>query len=180
MVVIYPDDLEYNNQLMTLCNYDYIMINHDNDLKDDDSGEYKKLHTHLIIRFKNARTISALAKECFLKENMIEPVKNLNSSLKYLIHFKNDEKYQYSIDNVISNCNLFDRLKKLTFEDKTEDEKAYSLFEFISTFEGFLNFNDFFAYVCKTGQYSVYRRDSFTFCKLIDLHNKKFVDYENI
>ena len=84
MAVIYPDDPNYKMQLDALCQYDYIYINHDKDLKEDNT-ELKKLHTHIIVKFKNARTISAIAKECYLKENMIEPIKKMSASLKYLI-----------------------------------------------------------------------------------------------
>ena len=42
MAVIYPDDPNYKMQLDALCQYDYIYINHDKDLKEDNT-ELKKL-----------------------------------------------------------------------------------------------------------------------------------------
>ena len=95
----------------------------------------------------------------------------MTGSLKYLIHYKNDNKFQYDIKNCVSNCNLLDRLKKLVNDDIPEDQKALNLFEFIDNTVGYIEFKSFFVYVCKSGQYSVYRRNTFTFMKLIEDHN---------
>lgn len=172
MAVIYPDDPNYKMQLDALCQYDYIYINHDKDLKEDNT-ELKKLHTHIIVKFKNARTISAIAKECYLKENMIEPIKKMSASLKYLIHYKNDDKVQYDIENVVSNCDLLNKLKAMVLDDTPESEKALTLGSYIIEYPGILPFEQFFFYVCKSNQYSVYRRDASTFKYLLERHNEQ-------
>lgn len=171
MIVLYSDDESYDKQLELLKTYDIIYIIHDKDVTDE--GEEKKKHTHLIVRFKNARTISSLSKEIEVGENMIEPIKNLTASLKYLIHYKNDSKFQYSVEECISNCDLIDRLKKITYNDLSEDEKITDLITFIENFDGHIDILIFYKYVASIGMWDILRRSATLILRLIDEHNRK-------
>lgn len=172
MLVLYKDDINFESQLKSLTAYDYIYISHDNDITED--GETKKEHIHFIIRFKNARTITALSKESGVGVNMIEPIKNLTASLKYLIHYKNDNKYQYDIEQCVSNCDLLDRLKKLTNEDIPEDKKIMEIIDFIDNFDGVIDLVIFYRYVASIGMWDILRRSATLILKLIEVHNSRF------
>ncbi|MBE6140777.1 MAG: hypothetical protein E7172_04510 [Firmicutes bacterium] len=98
----------------------------------------------------------------------------MTGSLKYLIHYMNDNKYQ--LEDCVSNCDLYDRLKKLIHGDKTEEEIALNLLEYIDTYPDYLTFKQFFVYVCKSGQYAVFRRSQSIFSRLLDEHNREYLE----
>lgn len=172
MIVLYPDDPNFESQINNLTQYDYIYIKHDNDVTEE--GEIKKEHIHFIIRFKNARTITALSKESGVGTHMIEPIKNLTASLKYLIHYKNDNKFQYGIEQCVSNCDLLNRLKKLTHEDIPEDKKIMEIIDFIENFKGEIDLLIFYKYVASIGMWDILRRSATLILKLIEVHNSQF------
>ena len=100
---------------------DYYYILHDKDVNNE--GLIKKEHYHIIINYvlndKKRSYIEIARKNPIIKElyelaksnidNNIEKVKNTKQMLRYLIHLDNKEKYQYNIDEVITNNKeLFD------------------------------------------------------------------------
>ena len=118
IVIIYEDDENFDKQYFNLTQEnEAIWIRHDQDL--DDEGNIKKAHYHFIVKMKNACTISALAKRFEVNENLIEPVKrSLNGSLKYLIHYGYDNKFQYDVNLVESNSQ---KLKRKFLDLVTKD-----------------------------------------------------------
>ena len=87
--------------------YQYAYICHDKDLNSD--GTIKEVHYHLYLRFCNARTCSSFhsifsyIKSVYGCNCLIEPCANVLSSLQYLTHKNNLDKYQYNEDSVVTN-----------------------------------------------------------------------------
>ena len=72
---------------------------HDQDL--DPTGDPKKPHYHVIIKFDNVKTLTQ-AKEVVDVIGGVgcEPVKSLRAYTRYLCHLDNPEKARYSMDDV--------------------------------------------------------------------------------
>lgn len=171
--VIYEDDERFDNQLFNLCQEkEAIWIKHDKDL--DDEGNVKKPHYHFVIQLKNACTLSSMAKRLEMNENMLEYVKNVNSSLKYLIHFKDDNKYNYDKEDVQSNSEkLKRRFLDLVSKDTPETDKMVGIYEFIQSQRDYIDPNILFKYAVKNNIWDAYRRNYAIIKDLVNNHNGK-------
>lgn len=105
--------------------YSYFAIIHDKDV--NEAGQSKTKHIHLILLAKEKCSgldiLEMLCKVLNCKEVQIsvDKVYNIRQDVRYLIHEDQPEKFQYSRDEIVTNCKayLFDAL---------EDEKEYKTF----------------------------------------------------
>lgn len=94
-------------------------------------SDEKKEHYHCILSFDNQKTPSALAKQLGVPEMFVKPIKNMRSMCRYLIHKDDEEKYQYSLDQVKVSP-LFTKEYKKQFDDiETEDVIIDKIYQFI-------------------------------------------------
>lgn len=161
---------------------DIAYIEHSKDIyekKDKNFGAMKKPHTHLVIRFDNARWNTAIAKEIALaigieneKEFLqwIQPIKNLNLALSYLIHYKDSSKYQYDINDVkgVLKKNL---IRYITADDKNENEKITEIIEFIITYDNYLSLTELSMFISDMGYWDVFRRSGYILVRVLEEHN---------
>lgn len=192
-VVLFHDTDYYDecNQYI-LLNMNCIYIVHDKDIYEEDfyddegnllyeSGTPKNKHTHYIIKFKNGKSITAVSKLIGCNVNDVEYIDSMTKALKYLIHYKYDNKYNYSeLEVKFTDEKLYKRFRELIFDDLEEDDKVQPLIEYIVNFNGAIEFVTFLRYVYTTRQWSTYRRNVSTFIKLIDEHNSHFLRYGKI
>ncbi len=156
-------------------NYDYALIEHNQDT--DDNGDLKKRHTHVVVSFPNQRWNSAIAEELGITANYIEKCRSLDNALEYLIHYNDDTKHQYDIEEVQGN--LKSQLKKILANDgKDENTKAYELIDYIENFDGPIDEVEFFKHACEVGMYDVARRSAYILLRIIDKHNFKWQSVE--
>ena len=170
--ILYPQEDETHKKALEYIklNYDYALIEHNRDKKED--GKIKKAHTHVVISLPNAKWNTALAEEVGLPENYFQKCKSLDNALEYLIHYNDDTKEQYSIDEVQGS--LKKKLKKLVLNDgKDENEKVEELIEFIDNTTIELSETQFIRYACSLGYYDVIRRSSAWFIRILDRHNQE-------
>ena len=159
LCVIYEDDENFDSQMFELLQLnEVIYIRHDQDVNDD--GDLKKPHYHFVIKLKTACTLSALAKRVGVSENMIEPVKkSFNSSLKYLIHFKDDNKFNYDIDDVKSNSEkLLKRFKELVADEIPGGEHVMSIQDYIDSQTDYVKMRDLGRYANSIGVWNYFMR----------------------
>lgn len=171
-ILLYPQEDETHKKALEYIrlNYDYASIEHNKDKNEE--GEIKKSHTHVVLSFTNAKWNTAVSEELGIAINYMERCRSLENALEYLIHFNDDTKEQYDIEEVQGN--LKSKLKQIMANDgKDENEKALELTEFINTYPGPLNEFIFIQYVCSVGMWDVFRRGSYIFLRLIDKHNLK-------
>lgn len=176
--VLYPDCESHMVALDTMCHsYDIAYILHDKDV--DSDGVLKKPHYHVVIRFKQPRWKSALAKEIGIEENYIEPTSSFNNALMYLIHFNDLDKYQYDVSLVKGNLKtkLNDILNSV---DKSENEVVLEIMQFIADFPTLLNVTLLSKFCATVGYWSVYRRSAFIFIKLLEEHNVEILQHNNM
>lgn len=104
-IVAYQDSetLEYNSIYNNLIktNYTYFIIKHDND--------ENKIHYHIAIYTTTPTTISVIAKKLNISDNFISIQDDsgnrytLKKTIGYLIHYNNKEKFNYKIDDILTN-----------------------------------------------------------------------------
>lgn len=148
-----------------------IWIKHDKDFLEN--GEPDKPHYHVILVVKDACTLTSLAKKFNIRDELVEPIDNMNKSLTYLVHKGYDDKYQYEVGDVVSTDEkLYNKLLSLTEEAIPEAKKAMELFDYIKEYDGYLEDYCFWSYACARNYYDAARRNSYVFMRAIDNHNK--------
>lgn len=134
--VLYPEDPTHVEALKRLSSngYRYLGIYHDKDTYDSDdenenAGELKKPHYHVIIRFTQGIWSSSLAKELGIAENYLQQCRSFNSSLLYLVHFDIPYKHQYDKNELFGN--LQEDFNKALAKNITPEKKAVKVLELV-------------------------------------------------
>jgi len=164
-LLLYPDDLSHVEALERIKeNYDYAYILH------EPEEDTKKSHWHVVLRFKNAQWNSSIAKNLGISLNYIRNCNSLDKALQYLIHYNEPDKKQYDISCVVGP--LVDRLKvSLNKKERTEDEEAKILIDYIKNQSEIISFTRFAQYCVTNGFWATYRRGQNIFRLLINEHN---------
>lgn len=147
------------------CIKDYAFIIHDKDT--NEKGELKDPHIHLAIRFNNSYDTKHVAQWFDIKENYISRVKGKwVDMLKYLTHQNAKEKYQYSEDQVVSNFDFKETIKKEgKIKGQKIDERKEEIINLIANGEiREYNYNEYITVVEFT-KYSKAIKDAFTYRK---------------
>ncbi len=177
-LVLYPEEDKTHTEALEFIrkHYSYAYIVHDKDYNED--GEILKSHVHVVVRFSNARSKNGLAVELGIAPNYIEKSNSLDNSLLYLIHYHNDNKFQYEVEEV--HGDLIFELKKAINKLKldTEDKSISVIMEFIEQYPETLKQRVFCKWVLTNGLWSVYRRNSFVVNSLINEHNSDLFKLE--
>ena len=123
---------DYKEVLRNLKGYKkWAYITHDKDRKEN--GELKKEHTHFVLHLDNASTKEALSKKTGIPINFIENVRNERSVVRYLIHIDDDDKYQYSKNEIKCSRN-YERYVSKCFDDlETEEQILSNIFAFLDS-----------------------------------------------
>lgn len=171
-LVLYPEDETHKKAIELISkNYDCAFILHDKD--QDKEGNIKKEHWHVVIKNNNAKWNTALAEELGIEVNYIEECRNLKRSLLYLIHFYDEDKYQYSIDEV--HGNLKDKIiTYINSENKTESEKVLEILTEIDNIHSYIDYCIFIKHIAKIGYWDVLRRSNGIITRYLDIHNQHF------
>lgn len=102
-LIAYPESMPENwEQLLTETGLECcISPLHDRDLKEDDSGELKKPHYHIIVKYRGP-TSPSIVKELAGKINAPtwKPVESLRGAVRYQTHKDNPEKAQYQESDI--------------------------------------------------------------------------------
>lgn len=190
-IMLYPDDPSHKSAFEYITtHYHCAYILHDKDTitqADIDEhpdrgyvlGEIKKPHWHIVLNVSGCRYVNSLAKEFNIKPNYILRCDSYEKALAYLTHFNNENKYQYSIDEV--DGDLKSKLYKIIEnEGKDEDERILDLLLYIDQYPGYLSVT-MFAYYCQSqGKWDMFRRSASIFINLIREHNTGYYQPENI
>lgn len=93
-------------------------------------GDIKKPHYHVIAVSSTPCMLGRAAKRFAVTSNLVQRVEKFKESVQYLIHMNHPNKYQYSVEEVISN----DPKVATIFQVKLEaEQKAELLFSAIQT-----------------------------------------------
>lgn len=137
-IIVYKENVQdldvLENYLKSTGNLYFISPLHDKDVYEEGEkkGELKKAHWHLLLCFQNARFYNSVAKE-FATYGVIEQnlntVKCLNSAVRYLCHLDNQEKAQYEIKYIRTNCKDLEKYLKKKVEKLSQGEMAEILIQ---------------------------------------------------
>lgn len=183
MLLLYPDNESHVEVLSKIMkSYDYAGVTHDRDIwtEEDEKknpehkqGELKKEHIHIVLRTPNATWNTAICKELGLEEKFIEPVKNIDRALQYLIHYNEPDKTQYSIDDVYGG--LRSKLaESILKNEKSEGEKVSELIQFIKNSDRAISITEFAEHCAKNGYWAEFRRSGAIFVKILEEQNARF------
>lgn len=172
MINLYPENENHMRALEYIkLNMQYAYILHDKDITED--GEIKKEHIHVIVKFDNARELDSLAKELNIEKNMIKFMNSIKYSIRYLTHKDQKKKTQYNFEQI--KTNIID-IKKYFKEESTETEDMKKILEFIFSIDRYLYLCEVLEYVLKENIYATYRRSGTQIIKIIDEHNRMFLE----
>lgn len=172
-VLLYPEDEKHVKALEHIERYyKYAYIKHDKDANEE-TGELKKEHIHVVVEFQNAKYNTAVAKELEITENYIQECRNVENALEYLIHYNEEKKYQYDIAEVKGD--LKNKLIKYVRNDKRDEgEKTMELIEYIEAYDGQLTVTKVAKKSAELGLWDVFRRASAIYIRIIDEHNQSY------
>lgn len=173
--VLYKED---ENQMKSMeyitNNYKYARIEHDKDLEND-GKTIKKQHYHIVIYVgKNPRNRKAIAKETNVKENYIEGC-NKENMLLYLIHYNNQDKTQYDIEDVDGELQK-DLIKLIESKTESQKDKLKDLIDKI--YENNWNIYKVTDYCITNNYYELLKQNQYLITKIIQERNYKNVNRE--
>lgn len=179
-LLLYPDNPKHALAACLLSTnvYNAVGMLHDKDVYTEDDlergihkGDIEKKHWHFVVKFKNAKTVSALAKELDIEPNFIRVADKYKGALLYLNHANRPEKYQYPATDAVGSL-AGDLIS--AFDARPEYLKILDIADYISNYNGRLFLSKVLQYACENGIYSTYRRDLTTIRELIAEHNEKY------
>lgn len=175
-MLLYPDDPAHVNtqNILVKNGYKFAAILHDMDT--DIDGSLLKEHYHYVVSFNRQKDLSVFAKEVECKENYIEPCRNVDSSLRYLTHPDNPEKFQYN-PSLIFGSNKEKAILLSSPEKPTENERVLLIIELLQEMEYPLTTIKAIKQLCKSGLYSDARRMGTFLVKIIEEINLDKMDF---
>lgn len=172
VAVLYPEDATHAAAIEKLKSggYNFAGILHDKDVYEDGEhkGEIKKVHWHIVLRFKNAVWNTAIAKELGIEPNYLEACKDVDSALLYLVHFGNEEKFQYEYESVFGPLKV--RLATLLAEPD-EGSRVLSLVDIVENSPGPMGYTEFIKKAVAAGVYADLRRMGTLGVRMLEEHN---------
>ena len=171
VMVLYPEDASHAAAIekMKAGGYNFAAILHDKDVKED--NQPKKPHWHVVVRFKNACWNTAIAKDLGITPNYLEACKDVDSALLYLVHFGNEDKYQYEYEAVFGPLKV--RLATLLAEPD-EGARVLTLVDIIESSPGYMSYSELLKKSVAAGVYSDLRRMGSLGVALVREHNDSF------
>lgn len=132
---LYPEWSYFNDIISHITSGKYALILHDKDIKNEETGELKKEHVHVVLKYGGRRTLSSVQNEykIFGLEKRFCDTCNERAMLRYLIHLDDPDKYQYSKDEV--DTNMKNDCESAWNDEITSDEAFLSLNEYINESE---------------------------------------------
>ncbi len=178
-LVLYPDDDSHCAcvDFLRKSGYAYALIKHDRDTylegesEDHKAGELKKAHWHIVLRLQNPRWREAVAAELGIKPNYLEPCRNRDSALLYMIHDGYPDRFQYDVSDVSGPLAL--NLAKLLVDDD-EGQRVKTIIQLIDDTPGMVSYRDILLKACDSGLYGEFRRLGSGVKWLIEEHNAVF------
>ena len=154
-------------------NYEQVTyIKHDKDINED--GTTKKSHIHILFKVgDNARHLTRVAEEIGIQPNYLQGC-NKKAMLLYLIHYRNEDKTKYNIEDVQGE--LKGELQKLVNrESKTEEERYKDIYNAILNKE-IVNTTQLLKYAIENNMLEEIRKSQYLLCKVMEEQKKYRLD----
>lgn len=184
LIELYPDNESHISVLEKLQeSYNYVGIVHNKDVyekerKDDDGnivnsiGDVKKEHMHIIVSFSNQRYLNGVAKELELDKRFIQKVDSFKKVSRYLIHLDNEEKAQYTLDEIFGSLDLCNKVKKFCTEEYSITNIICELVDYLDSLERVVTNGEIARVALSMGYIAQYNRFKSVFNDLVYEHNE--------
>lgn len=177
--VFYPDEENFLDIMSSVINEDTAFILHDKDT--NENGDLKKPHYHVVVKFKEAKTCSSVAKifhlynsEGKLAENRVDICtkgkKDFKGALRYLTHANTPDKFQYPISDVQGS--LKDTVKALVSSGSTTESNLSVIFNFILNSDAYLDSMIISKFCLENNCLSTFSSKWYYFKDIVALHNE--------
>lgn len=183
--VIWNEDPLYFEQMKIIQTYDSAWIVHDKDI-DEQTGQLKKPHTHVVVTFPDAKTCLSVAKIFHLYDKDGKPVEgrvtllnkdkrhNKDGAFKYLIHADNPDKYLYSVDDIGGRL-AKSAIKVINDSQKIDtEEKLQIAIEYILNSKEYISWSMLTRFAVEKNIVSVVFSKGIPFKLLLEEHNFYF------
>lgn len=137
--------------------------------------DYKQEHIHCILQFESRRYNTGIAKELGISSNYVKVYSSRfkKARLLYLLHLDDRSKYQYSINNCLGSCLIYDLIDYINDYHISDYEKEEHLLNYINKYKGFLSLMHFNLYCNDNGFRRIIWGSSWArWVALINEHNK--------
>lgn len=166
-MILYKDSTSYNyNKIIEYIEKyidRYAYIEHKKE------EENAKDHTHVILYFNNKRYINSVAKEFSSTPVDLNLVAcKLVPMLRYLIHYDDEDKIQYKIEDVKGP--LSDKLKSIINGGNNDKEHLNDIIKFIYDLD-YVSYQSIFIYCLNMEYFSTYLRYYAVIRDIINEHN---------
>lgn len=163
LIELYPDNAEHMKAYDKLNKaYNIVGILHNRDVYDKERkneagevvnaiGELKKEHYHIILSFDNQRFLNPVAKELGIASRFVEKVGSYKTVCRYLIHLDDEDKAQYSLDELFGSPDMIADVKKFCNEEQSLTNIAIELMQIIDNTDAYFSEGKLFAKVCELG-----------------------------
>lgn len=186
--ILYPDSKSYDYdkviENIKLKSYKYAYIIHDQDyftssdaLNENDIGTYKKTHVHVVFFWDNSYQLGYISKKIGLPSNYLQKTESRTGAIQYLIHKNNPEKHQYNIAEIETNI---EKIQSKFFSGDDCIVKASKIIDFIISYPGFLSVTDVSLWSVSENCWDEFRRGQHIFTTLINEHNMKGKNYNDL
>lgn len=177
-LLLYPEDPTHATALERLetLKYRYVAMKHDQDVWSEhecqdgkhEPGTVKKTHVHVVIKCKQARWNTSIAKDLGIAPNYMQQCADFDEAVLYLTHVAHPDKAQY--DSSLAFGSLTAHLEKLLLDDD-EGTRVLLIVDAIDALPGEARYRDILVHCCKNGLYGEFRRLGCGVKYLLDEHN---------
>lgn len=185
-IVAYESDT-FQSFFENVKKLDFACIYHDKDVYTNEDfekekisqsqvGQLKKPHYHYVIHFKNARSISSVAKLLLIPPHYVAWSNDLNRDLRYLIHADDSDKFQYNKDLVFCS-DYMQRLFNKAIDGRFDDEIFLTMLQMLNDEQYNVSVSTMSAKFAFAGYFYEFRRNFAMWNVLIKEHNGA-VSYE--
>lgn len=165
--ILYEDSTQYD--LKHILEYVSNHIEKYAYIKHEPEEEDNKIHYHLLMYFPNKRWKSSLSSELGVPINYFQKAQ-LVPYLKYLIHFDNEEKIQYKVDDVKGT--LKEKLNDVLNFNSEQNQFSEILVYFETTLK-IITWTDLTYFCLNHNLYACYRRNVNSLKMLLSEHNEE-------
>lgn len=186
LIELYLDNSEHMAIFEKLNkSYNFVGILHNRDVYEQERkneageivnviGEIKKEHMHIIVAFENQRYLNGVSKEIGLEKRFIQKVQSFKKCARYLIHLDNEEKAQYTLDELFGVADMLAKVKKCCTEEQTLTSIVYALLKELDSLDRVVTNGEFARIALGMGYIAQYNRLKGVFNDFVYEHNEKY------
>lgn len=171
--ILYPEDNAAHAaaiEKMQSSGFPFVMMHHTDDYYED--GQEKKHHTHVAMKFKNQRYITAVSKQLGIELHLIRKLENFEKYVRYMTHMDYPDRAQY-LPDLFQGTLKKEALAALS-ETETENERVKRLLDLLDSYECVIELRTWVRVVCDHGLYADCRRAGYLMKSLLEEHNREY------